>query len=113
MLERSPFPGMDPWLEEHWGDVHHSLVVSASDLLNQRLPQGLVARLQVREFAEPWEDHRGFHPATVADDPVRQGSVCILEIGPRRTVTWIEFLKFGNKVQCDGQVKFLRTREAL
>ena len=18
----SPFPGLDPWLEEHWGDVH-------------------------------------------------------------------------------------------
>lgn len=24
---KSPFPGMDPYLEQHWGDVHTSLMV--------------------------------------------------------------------------------------
>ena len=22
----SPFPGMDPYLEQHWRDVHHNLI---------------------------------------------------------------------------------------
>jgi hypothetical protein len=26
-LDRSPFPGMDPYLELHWRDVHLALVV--------------------------------------------------------------------------------------
>ena len=25
----SPFPGMDPFLEAHWGDVHARLIVNA------------------------------------------------------------------------------------
>ena len=23
---RSPFPGMDPYLEQFWGDVHHTVI---------------------------------------------------------------------------------------
>ncbi len=43
---KSPFPGMDPYLEYHWGDIHASLIVSVRDALNQRLPRDLVARRQ-------------------------------------------------------------------
>ncbi|HNV00430.1 MAG TPA: DUF4058 family protein, partial [Verrucomicrobiota bacterium] len=25
---KSPFPGMDPYMESHWGDVYHSLIQS-------------------------------------------------------------------------------------
>src|SRR6266446_727389 len=28
-MKASPFPGMDPWLELHWGDVHHSFMRDA------------------------------------------------------------------------------------
>ena len=28
MPDRSPFPGMDPWLEASWGDVHHTIISS-------------------------------------------------------------------------------------
>jgi hypothetical protein len=27
---KSPFPGMDPWLERSWGDVHSRLITSTS-----------------------------------------------------------------------------------
>ena len=29
----SPFPGMDPYLEAHWGDIHASLIIYARDQL--------------------------------------------------------------------------------
>jgi hypothetical protein len=28
---KSPFPGMDPYLEQHWRDVHSSLIIYARD----------------------------------------------------------------------------------
>jgi hypothetical protein len=41
-----PFPGMDPYLEVHWLDVHASLVVYARDQLSEKLPAGLAARVE-------------------------------------------------------------------
>ena len=43
---KSPFPGMDPFLERHWQDVHSRFMVYASTLLNQQLPQELLARVE-------------------------------------------------------------------
>ncbi len=43
----SPFPGMDPYLEAYWGDVHASLTVYAADAINLQLPDDLVARVHV------------------------------------------------------------------
>ena len=37
----SPFPGMDPYLESHWRDVHHRLITYASDALQELLPPDL------------------------------------------------------------------------
>jgi hypothetical protein len=48
----SPFPGMDPYLECHWGDIQHSLVVYASDQLQSQLPKPLVARIAERQIVE-------------------------------------------------------------
>ncbi len=42
----SPFPGMDPFLEAHWGDVHTRLATYISMELRPQLPAGLVARLE-------------------------------------------------------------------
>lgn len=42
----SPFPGMDPYLERHWGDVHTRLMVYASSQLNAQLPADLQARVE-------------------------------------------------------------------
>ena len=43
---KSPFPGMDPFLEAHWGDVHTRLMVYASNQLNAELPDDLQARVE-------------------------------------------------------------------
>jgi len=45
---KSPFPGMDPFLEFHWRDVHHALVTYTRDQLQQQLPAELLARMQER-----------------------------------------------------------------
>src|SRR3954466_6283918 len=52
MAMRSPFPGMDPWLEQHWGDVHARLITYACDRLQEQLPKSLRARLHKRVFFE-------------------------------------------------------------
>ena len=43
---KSPFPGMDPYLEAHWGDVHARLIVYASNQINAQLPDDLQARVE-------------------------------------------------------------------
>jgi len=40
----NPFPGMNPWLQPFWRDVHASFLVYARDQLNAELPPGLQAR---------------------------------------------------------------------
>jgi hypothetical protein len=49
---KSPFPGMDPYLERHWGDVHGRLIVYACDAIQPRLPHDLIARIEQRVFME-------------------------------------------------------------
>lgn len=60
---KSPFPGMDPYLQQNWGDVHTSLVTYARDALYRTLPAGLIARAQERVYLES-EDEPGhnFYP---------------------------------------------------
>ena len=52
---RSPFPGMDPYLEQYWGDIHHTLITYARGALQRELPGDLVARVDERVFVEPSE----------------------------------------------------------
>jgi hypothetical protein len=49
---RSPFPGMDPWLELFWEDVHQRALTYAADALQEQLPGGLRARLQERVYVD-------------------------------------------------------------
>ena len=44
----SPFPGMDPYLEQHWRDVHHNLITFIQGALNSQLPEGLIVRVEER-----------------------------------------------------------------
>src|SRR4051794_29351723 len=47
----SPFPGMDPFIEKHWPDVHLALVAEARRILNREMPTGFVARIDFRPEA--------------------------------------------------------------
>src|SRR5438067_4781357 len=48
----SPFPGMDPYLEAHWRDVHASLIIYTRDALQGVLPGSLRARVEERVLLE-------------------------------------------------------------
>lgn len=45
---KSPFPGMDPYLERFWNDVHGKLITYVADDLNAALPPRFRATMQER-----------------------------------------------------------------
>lgn len=53
----SPFPGMDPFLELHWQDVHSRFMVYASSQLNRQLPSDLTARVEESIAVEVDDNH--------------------------------------------------------
>ena len=128
----SPFPGMDPYLEQFWGDVHHTLITYACGAIQRQLPSDLVARMDERVFVEPSEGKPGTSfpmfvsssagcqgTATVdwqrnrrrravdrpsrESEPTRQGFIEIIDIkSGRRVVTVIEVLSPSNKAAGPG-----------
>jgi hypothetical protein len=73
MIGKGPFPGMDPWLEQSWGDVHQRVITYASDQLNAGLPESLAARVEERVLVEaPISPDRLFVPdVRVVEFPTR------------------------------------------
>jgi hypothetical protein len=51
-MAKSPFPGMDPFLERHWKDVHVSLIAFSRGQLNRQLAPPLRARAEERVYIE-------------------------------------------------------------
>jgi hypothetical protein len=132
---KSPFPGMDPYLEEHWRDIHHSFLTYARDDLQEYLPNDLRARLEERVYVEPeYEDGRGIYPdvrvvehpgrgggvalaaeVEVAEpliihaesEPATEGFIEIIDVGSgNRVVTVIELLSNSNKQPGEGQDQY-------
>lgn len=80
----SPFPGMDPYLEAHWGDVHTSLIIYSRDQLRARLPEDLRARVEERVFVESEDDDdpRSIYPdVRVVERPYGQQPLSATETG--------------------------------
>lgn len=71
----SPFPGMDPYLEAHWRDVHARLIIYASDALQSVLPRGLRARVEESVLLET--------PLGIGDHPLYP-DVRVVEYTARR-----------------------------
>ena len=118
----SPFPGMDPFLEAHWGDVHASLIIYSRNQIQRQLPPGLVAGVEQYVSLELDDEVVRFRPdasilrsgtsgsavatATleldeadepyIADEPETQRRIRI-EDHEGRLVTTIEFLSSSNK----------------
>ena len=135
---KSPFPGMDPYLEQHWPDVHHRLVTYACDQIQPRLPADLRPRVEERVFVESPEAevrtvypdvHVAEHPSPresgavaveeltiteplvvrVPDEPKPQGYVEIVDAASgNRVITLIEFLSPANKLPGEGRELYLR-----
>ena len=143
MLDRSPFPGMDPYLEAHWGDVHHGLITYARDQLQSKLPAGLRARMEERVFVEtPAGQERSIYPDVrvvergkarsglrrgngvavaeplliplPADEPATEGFIEIIDAATGgRILTVIEFLSPANKVIGSGRDLYQRKQRQL
>jgi len=75
----SPFPGMDPYLEEAgvWPDFHDTLAVTLKELLNAVLPPPYYSRVQVRPevgiILEAGSFHRIIPDAVVLRHPAPPG----------------------------------------
>ncbi len=48
----SPFPGMDPYLQRRWSDVHVKLLAFLGEALQEVLPEGFAARAEERVLLE-------------------------------------------------------------
>jgi hypothetical protein len=139
---KSPFPGMGPYLEQHWGDVHNTLIIYAKELLNERLPRDLRARTEERIVVElPGEDHTYYPDVRVVEDgrsgssatavaapdvamadplevhfhePETQAYLEIVEAGPpRRVITVVEIISPSNKYADSGREQYLQKQRDL
>lgn len=105
----NPFPGMDPYMEQQWGDAHHSLVTYARDALRRVLPDDLRPRVEERVFVET-----PFEPVVfeIGDEPMTQGLVQIIDVrSGGRVVTVIVVLSPANKGTGKGWRLYLRKQE--
>ena len=55
-IRRSPFPGMDPYLEQRWDDVHTRLCTLISSTIQPLLPGPLRARAERRVMLETTDE---------------------------------------------------------
>ncbi len=139
----SPFPGMDPYLEEFWGDVHARLVIYACDYLQSQLPSNLRARVEERVFVDaPAEDERNVYPdiriverghgpgrggatlgevvgeepfvVNLMEEPITETFIEIIDVGSgRQVVTVIEVLSLANKRPGSGQDLYVKKQREL
>ena len=61
-MTRSPFPGMDPYLEAHWRDVHTSMMTYIRDQIQEQLPYDLVARVEETVSVDYEDSSRSIAP---------------------------------------------------
>jgi hypothetical protein len=138
---KSPFPGMDPYLERHWGDVHADLIALIRTTLNQSLPDDLIARMEERVVIDvDYSRQKAIYPdVRVYEDPSRAGAgpavtssaiaepiiltfeseavtetyVTILDGDGGELVTVIECLSPSNKLARQARDQYHRKREEL
>lgn len=135
-MQRSPFPGMDPYLEMHWRDVHTRLMVYAVDALQEQLPGDLLARVEEGVSIDLGDDYRTVFPdMRVVEQPSDQWmgepaeaviavaepiTVALTELfterhlvivdpaSGHRVVTAIEVLSPTNKIPGEGREMYRR-----
>lgn len=101
----NPFPGMNPFLQTHWSDVHTALIGFIRHALSDELPPDLAARAEERvsvagteqdyrpdlAVVEPWRG--GFPPVWTPEDasaPTLTVTEPILILPEPETERWIE-----------------------
>jgi hypothetical protein len=123
----SPFPGMDPYLEAHWRDVHARLIIYASDALQGVLPPALRARVEERVLmgtlqgigdyprralpTRPASSVALVEPILVEaeDEPAAETYLEIIDrASGNRVVTVLEFLSPSNKSTGPNRDQYVR-----
>lgn len=87
----SPFPGMDPYLEAHWRDIHAGLIIYSRDALQGVLPASLRARAEERVLLETpmgIRDHPLFPDVRIVE--YKPELKRVLETGPEAGVALME-----------------------
>lgn len=116
MKFKNPFPGMNPWLEDHWADVHVALISYIRDTLGTRLPPDLVAEAEEHiSIAGNWEEEtasaradvavkeiwrEGFSPQWSQDDAdlASRAAEPLIVPAPPHTERWIEIHDFAGRL---------------
>ena len=131
----SPFPGMDPYLEAHWRDVHTRVMTYLCDQIQDQLPSDLVARVEESVSVDTEDGARLIAPdVSVVEDfeyaamgvqsesvavaepllvleevPQTARHVQILDVSSgERVVTAIEVLSPTNKLTVSGREDYRR-----
>lgn len=127
----SPFPGLDPYLEAYWRDVHAALMVYTRDALQERLPGDLFARVEegvqvdtdlesrviapdvhvIESTGPSWSTSTATSAVAVAEpiavpveEPESPRHIAIYDRSSGgRVVTAIEFLSPSNKLPGEGR----------
>lgn len=73
MKKTNPFPGMNPWLELSWPDVHVQLVAYIRDALAPQLPPDLRARSEECVTLTDGEDGRAYRADVAVTESWRHG----------------------------------------
>lgn len=140
---KSPFPGMDPYLEARWGDVHARFMVYAADALGPQLPPNLVAHVEEYMSVQGDDESERFVSDVRVEElpsngpqaaPTDGGAIALADplvvptTLPRRTqrsirildpdsgnriVTAIEVLSRANKVGRQGREEYERKQREL
>jgi hypothetical protein len=143
VIMNSPFPGMDPYVEQYWGDIHSRLVLYACDQLEDQLPGKLIARVEELVVELSGSDDRSINPdvriaeqgsmgtagkitlmeGAVAGEPIivhyssepaTKTFINIIEPGTKnRLITVIELLSLANKLPGEGQRKYRKKQNEL
>jgi hypothetical protein len=120
----SPFPGMDPYLEAHWRDVHASLIIYIRDALQDNLSPELRARVEERVVLERLGERPPPADGGVAvaepilveaeHEPLTEGYIEIIDAGSgNKVVTVIEVFSPTNKLPGEGLEQYRRKQRDL
>src|SRR6516164_8287785 len=103
----SPFPGMDPYLEEDglWPAFHHQLVLCLYQLL---LP-GLVDRYRARVGQRHYTTEQALFTSVVREEH-HEDYIEIRQRNDGRLVTLVELVSPANKVSSQGRDAYLEKR---
>lgn len=97
---RSPFPGMDPFLESEWGGVRVSLLAYVRDALQALLPDDLIARID----GEPPK-------STETEDLPVERWIQVIEHEDAPLITILQIIDPWHKAEGSARDDYLRRRK--